>query len=57
MTKYGIACIALRRYVEKMGGWRPGSDIMKKVYDYTKRKQEKESQEAFARKMDDFMFG
>lgn len=44
-------------YVEKMGGWRPGSDIMKKVYDYTKRKQEKESQEAFARKMDDFMFG
>ncbi len=38
-------------YVEKMGGWKPGSEIMKKVYDYTKEKQAKEAQEAFAQKM------
>lgn len=38
-------------YVEKLGGWRAGSDIMKKVYDYTKKKQERESQSAFAEKL------
>lgn len=34
-------------YVEKLGGWKPGSKIMQKVYDYTKAKQEKEAANAF----------
>ena len=38
-------------YVEKMGGWTPGSNIMKKVYDYTKDKQEKEARKALIKKM------
>jgi integrase len=33
-------------YVEKLGGWKPGSQIMKKVYDYQKDKQAQEAQEA-----------
>jgi hypothetical protein len=32
--------------VEKLGGWKPGSQIMKKVYDYQKDKQAQEAQEA-----------
>lgn len=39
-------------YVEKMGGWSQGSDIMKKVYDYAKKKQEKESQQAYGDKLE-----
>ncbi len=42
-------------YVEKMGGWKPGSDVMKKVYDYTKSKQEEESKNAYAEKMAKFL--
>ena len=38
-------------YVEKLGGWKPGSDIMKKVYDYTKKKQEKEAAEALLKRL------
>jgi integrase len=30
-------------YVEKLGGWKPGSKIMKSVYDYQKEKQTKEA--------------
>lgn len=33
-------------YVEKLGGWKAGSQIMKKVYDYQKDKQAQEAQEA-----------
>lgn len=42
-------------YVEKLGGWKPGSDVMKKVYDYTKAKQAEESRKAYAEKMARFM--
>ena len=38
-------------YVEKLGGWKPGSDIMKKVYDYTKKKQEKEAADALLKRL------
>lgn len=38
-------------YVEKLGGWKPGSRMMKKVYDYTKEKQEKEAQDALIGRM------
>ncbi len=41
-------------YVEKLGGWHAGSDIMKKVYDYTKAKQEHEARAAYARRMSEF---
>lgn len=34
-------------YVEKLGGWKPGSEIMKKVYDYQKKKQTEDAQNAF----------
>jgi hypothetical protein len=33
-------------YVEKLGGWKPGSNIMKKVYDYQKDKQSQQAQDA-----------
>jgi integrase len=33
-------------YVEKLGGWKPGSQIMKKVYDYQKDKQSQQAQDA-----------
>ena len=33
-------------YVEKLGGWKPGSEIMKKVYDYQKDKQSQQAQDA-----------
>jgi hypothetical protein len=29
-------------YVEKLGGWKPGSEIMKKVYDYQKKKHQEQ---------------
>ena len=38
-------------YVEKMGGWAPGSNIMKKVYDYAKAEKEKQAQEAFIKRI------
>ena len=38
-------------YVEKFGGWKPGSNIMKKIYDYTKVKQEKEAAEALLKRL------
>ena len=34
-------------YVEKMGGWKKGSQIMRKVYSYTKKQQEAEAQGAY----------
>lgn len=38
-------------YVEKLGGWRPGSPIMKKVYSYAKKKQEAAANEAYISKL------
>ena len=38
-------------YVEKLGGWRPGSPIMKKVYSYAKKKQEAVANEAYISKL------
>jgi integrase len=38
-------------YVEKMGGWTKGSHMMKKVYDYTKQKQEREMQQEYSDKI------
>jgi integrase len=38
-------------YVEKLGGWKPGSSIMKKVYDYQKKKQTDEASEAFINRL------
>ena len=38
-------------YVEKLGGWKPGSKIMQKVYDYTKAKQEKEAAAALLERL------
>jgi integrase len=38
-------------YVEKMGGWTKGSQMMKKVYDYTKQKQEREMQQEYSDKI------
>lgn len=38
-------------YVEQMGGWKAGSAIMKKVYDYTKEKQASEAQSALIDKL------
>lgn len=38
-------------YVEKFGGWKPGSRIMQKVYDYTKAKQEKEAATALLERL------
>ncbi len=38
-------------YVEKLGGWKAGSDIMKKVYDYQKKKQTDEAQNAMLERL------
>lgn len=38
-------------YVEKMGGWRPGSDVMKKVYAYAEKKKAEEAKQEFADKL------
>ena len=38
-------------YVEKIGGWKPGSPIMKKVYSYAKKKQEAAANEAYISKL------
>ncbi len=43
-------------YVCEAGGWKPGSPIMKQVYAYTKAKKEKESKEAYAKRMSE-LFG
>lgn len=34
-------------YVEKMGGWKKGSTVMKKVYDYAQRKEEEKAQSSY----------
>lgn len=34
-------------YVERMGGWKKGSQIMRKVYSYTKKQQEQDAQSAY----------
>lgn len=38
-------------YVEKLGGWKPGSQIMKKVYDYQKQKQTELAQDALIERL------
>ena len=38
-------------YVEDMGGWKKGSSVMKKVYDYAQKKEAEKHQEEFAKRM------
>ncbi len=40
------------QYVERAGGWKPGSQIMRKVYSYTERKRSEEVLHDFAAKLD-----
>jgi integrase len=38
-------------YVEKLGGWKPNSTIMKSVYDYRKEKQTREAYDSLNKKL------
>ena len=38
-------------YVEKLGEWKPGSQIMKKVYDYQKEKQLEKMQDLLTKRL------
>jgi hypothetical protein len=38
-------------YVEKLGGWKAGSKIMKSVYDYRKEKQTREAYDSLNKKL------
>lgn len=42
-------------YVAKSGGWKANSPIMKEVYAYTKEKKEKESAEAYIKKVESLL--
>lgn len=42
-------------YVEQAGGWKAGSQIMRKVYDYAQREESKKAQEALASHLSDIL--
>lgn len=42
-------------YVEQMGGWKKGSTVMKKVYDYAQKKEAEKAKADFARRLDGLM--
>lgn len=42
-------------YVESMGGWKKGSNVMKKVYDYAQKKELDKAKADFARRLDDLL--
>ncbi len=42
-------------YVEEMGGWKKGSQVMKKVYDYAQKKEAEKHREDFAKRIGDML--
>lgn len=42
-------------YVEEMGGWKKGSQVMKKIYDYAQRKEAEKHREDFAKRIGDML--
>lgn len=42
-------------YVEKMGGWKKGSKVMRQVYDYAQKKELEKAQANYAEKVSEFL--
>jgi integrase len=42
-------------YVEQAGGWKPGSAIMRKVYDYAQKEEARKAKEALASKLSEIL--